>query len=266
MKYPTIVLDLDGTFLDSEKRISERNHNAVIKCHQQGMKIIFATARPPRSVNQFLPEDLRNIGSFIYYNGALITCLQTGINHHEPINSTLTAELLDYCLRGNPELDINLEVNDTWMSLKEYEYSSITKVKELPQVKSLDELKNQEATKVLFFGKIDVESLKERYSDQLNIVITDNGELVQISSDKASKEKAVTLLCENLGVPLEKVIVFGDDYNDIGLFRICGWSVAMGNAVSHLKEISKEITDTNDNDGVAKVLERILQVSQGHIT
>ncbi|WP_127590632.1 HAD family hydrolase [Paenibacillus lautus] len=40
MKYSTIVLDLDGTFLDSEKRISERNHNAVMKCHQQGMKII----------------------------------------------------------------------------------------------------------------------------------------------------------------------------------------------------------------------------------
>ncbi|SEL94232.1 Cof subfamily of IIB subfamily of haloacid dehalogenase superfamily/HAD-superfamily hydrolase, subfamily IIB [Paenibacillus sp. cl141a] len=258
MKYSTIVLDLDGTFLDSEKRVSERNFRAVVKCHQLGMKIIFATARPPRSVNQFIPEDLRSIGSFIYYNGALITCPLTGINHHEPINSMLTAELLDYCLSCNPGLDINLEVKDKWMSLKEYEYSSITKVKELPEIKSLNELKNQEATKVLFFGKIDIESLKERYSNKLNIVITDNGELVQITSDKASKEKAVTLLCGSLGVPLEKVIVFGDDYNDTGLFRICGWSVAMGNAVGHLKEMSKEITDTNDNDGVAKVLERIL--------
>jgi Cof subfamily protein (haloacid dehalogenase superfamily) len=266
MKYSIIVLDLDGTFLNSEKQISERNHNAVLKCYQQGMKIIFATARPPRSVNHFLPEDLRSIGSFIYYNGAYITCPLTGINHHEPINSTLTAELLDYCLNSNPKLDINLEVKDKWMSLKEYEYSSITKVIEYPEVKSLDELKNQEATKVLFFGKIDIESLQERFSSKLNIVMTDNGELVQISSEKASKEKAVTLLCENLGVPLEEVIVFGDDYNDTGLFRICGWSVAMGNAVGHLKEISKEITDTNDNDGVAEVLERILQATQGHIT
>lgn len=257
MKYSIIVLDLDGTFLNSEKQISERNYNAVLKCYQKGMKIIFATARPPRSVNHFLPEDLRCIGSFIYYNGAYIACPLTGINHHELISSNLTAELLDYCLNSNPELDINLEVKDEWMSLKEYEYSSITKVKEFPVVKSLDELKNQEATKVLFSGKIDVESLKERFSSKMNIVITDNGELVQITSEKASKEKAVTLLCEGLGVPLEKVIVFGDDYNDIGLFRICGWPVAMGNAISQLKEISKEITDTNDNDGVAKVLERI---------
>lgn len=257
MKYSIIVLDLDGTFLNSGKQISERNYNAVLKCYQQGMKIIFATARPPRSVNQFLPEDLRNIGSFIYYNGAYIACPLTGINHHEPINSKLTAELLDYCLNCNPELDINLEVKDEWMSLKEYEYSSITKVKEVPVVKSLDELKNQEATKVLFSGKIDVESLREKFSGKMNIVITDNGGLVQISSEMASKEKAVALLCKSLGVPLEKVIVFGDDYNDIGLFRVCGWPVAMGNAISHLKVMSKEITDTNDNDGVAKVLEKI---------
>lgn len=230
------------------------------------MTIIFATARPPRSVNHFLPDELRSIGSFIYYNGAYIDCPLTGINHHEPINSKLTAELLDDCLDCNPELDINMEVKDEWMSLKEYEYSSITKVKEVPIVKSLDELKNQEATKVLFTGKINVESLKKKFSSKLNIVITDNGQLVQITSEKASKETAVTLLCESLSVPLEKVIVFGDDYNDIGLFRICGWPVAMGNAISYLKEISKEITDTNDNDGVAKVLERLVQATQGHFT
>lgn len=258
MKYSVIVLDLDGTFLNSEKEISERNYSAVLKCYQQGMKIIFATARPPRSVNHFLPEDLKRIGSFIYYNGAYIACPLTGINHHEPINSELTAEILDYCLNSNPELDINLEVKDEWMSLMEHDYSTITKVKEIPTVKSLDELKNQEATKVLFSGKIDVESLRERFSGKVNIVMTDNGELVQITSEKASKENAVTLLCESLAIPLEKAIVFGDDFNDIGLFRICGWPVAMGNAISQLKEISKEITDTNDNDGVAKVLERLL--------
>lgn len=262
MKYSIIVLDLDGTFLNSEKEISERNYNAVMKCYQQGMKIIFATARPPRSVNHFLPEDLKRIGSFIYYNGAYIACPLTGITHHETINSKLTAEILDYCLNSNPELDINLEVKDEWMSLREYDYSTITKVKEIPTVKSLDELKNQEATKVLFSGKIDVESFRERFSGKVNIVMTDNGELVQITSDKASKENAVTLLCESLGIPPEKAIVFGDDFNDIGLFRICGWPVAMGNAISQLKEISKEITDTNDNDGVAKVLERILYATR----
>ncbi|PWV94450.1 Cof subfamily protein (haloacid dehalogenase superfamily)/HAD superfamily hydrolase (TIGR01484 family) [Paenibacillus cellulosilyticus] len=256
MKVSIVVLDLDGTFLNSEKQISERNYNAVMKCHQQGMKIIFATARPPRSVKYFLPEDLRGIGSFIYYNGAYIECPLTGINHHELIHSKLTAELLDYCITNNPELDINLEVKDEWMSLKEYDYSSVTKVREFPVIKSLDELKKQEATKVLCSGKIDVDSLKERFSNKLNIVVTDNGELVQISSDKASKETAVTLLCERLGVPLEEVMVFGDDYNDVGLFKICGWPVAMGNAVGDLKEIAKEITDTNDDDGVAKVLER----------
>jgi hydroxymethylpyrimidine pyrophosphatase-like HAD family hydrolase len=51
---------------------------------------------------------------------------------------------------------------------------------------------------------------------------------------------------------------FGDDYNDLELFRAAGHSVAMGNAVDDLKEIASEVTLTNDEDGVAVVLERIL--------
>ncbi|WP_301625867.1 HAD family hydrolase [Paenibacillus apis] len=52
-------------------------------------------------------------------------------------------------------------------------------------------------------------------------------------------------------------MVFGDDFNDIGLFNICGWPVAMGNSIDELKLRSREITETNDNDGVAMILERL---------
>ncbi|GIO41577.1 hypothetical protein J41TS4_13350 [Paenibacillus apis] len=60
-----------------------------------------------------------------------------------------------------------------------------------------------------------------------------------------------------MNVCLENVMVFGDDFNDIGLFNICGWPVAMGNSIDELKLRSREITETNDNDGVAMILERL---------
>lgn len=59
-------------------------------------------------------------------------------------------------------------------------------------------------------------------------------------------------------------MVFGDDVNDIGMFRLCGHAVAMGNAIDELKAIADEIADTNDCDGVAKVLERMLAEKEGN--
>lgn len=57
-----IVLDLDGTLLNCEKKVSERNRKAIIECYRKGIRIIFATARTPRSVKQFLPVELQSIG------------------------------------------------------------------------------------------------------------------------------------------------------------------------------------------------------------
>lgn len=109
----------------------------------------------------------------------------------------------------------------------------------------------------MFTGKMDMISFQERFKMKLNILITDNGNLVQVSSLKASKENAVAALCKEMNVPLENVMVFGDDFNDIGLFNLCGWPVAMGNAIDELKMRSKEITETNNNDGVAIILEKL---------
>ncbi|MNZ55479.1 putative phosphatase YwpJ [compost metagenome] len=258
-EYSAIILDLDGTLLNSDKQISDRNFRAILDCHHYGMKIIFATARPPRAVRSFLQEELIKLGSFIYYNGAYVLCEHTGIHYHEPIHAALTAEVIDFCLRENPDLDLSIEVQDEWMCIKESDYSALMKVSRNPMVKPLEELKKLEATKILFSGKINELSLRQKFDNELNIVVTDNGELVQISSAKASKEQAALLICEGMKIPLEQTIVFGDDHNDIGLFKMCGWPVAMGNAIKELKGLSKEVTDTNDNDGVAIVLEKMMR-------
>ncbi|GGH49385.1 HAD hydrolase family protein [Paenibacillus silvae] len=69
-------------------------------------------------------------------------------------------------------------------------------------------------------------------------MITDDGQLTQISSLLASKEHAVSVICDAMGVLLQHVMVFGDDANDIGLFDRCGWPVAMGNAIDTVPVIS----------------------------
>ncbi|MFC9708186.1 HAD family hydrolase [Paenibacillus sp. NPDC056933] len=258
IKYPIIVLDLDGTLLNADKQISKRNYEAMMTCSKQGIRFIYATARPPRSVRLLLPEELLHSGSFIYYNGGYIHCNYTGIQQCEHIDPAITAELINFGMEINNELGLSLEVEDQWFSLKEYDYTTLMRVKENPTIKSLEELKGIAATKILFTGFKDIDFLREKFASRLNVLVTDGGNLVQISSIKASKENALRILCKAMKIKLEDVMVFGDDFNDIGLFEICGWSVAMGNAIEELKILSKEITDTNDSDGVARVLERML--------
>lgn len=70
------------------------------------------------------------------------------------------------------------------------------------------------------------------------------------------KEDAVQLVLNDIGINSENVMVFGDDFNDLELFHICGFPIAMGNGITELKNCAKYITESNDNDGVAVALEK----------
>ncbi|MFC5652333.1 Cof-type HAD-IIB family hydrolase [Paenibacillus solisilvae] len=258
MAYSAVVLDLDGTLLTSEKQVSDRSKRVILRLHQQGMQIIFATARPPRAVKQFLPQELLEAGLFVYYNGALTICKQYGIESHESMAASDCAELIDFCLLHNPDVELGVEVRDEWFSLKEIDYTVRMNVKGNPVVRTLDELRRCEATKVLLTGAVPYEELHRNFGSKFNILHTDRGELIQISSLKASKEAAVSNLCGLLDISMDDVIAFGDDINDYGLFQQCGWPVAMENAIDELKAIAREVTASNDKDGVALILERYL--------
>jgi hydroxymethylpyrimidine pyrophosphatase-like HAD family hydrolase len=131
-----------------------------------------------------------------------------------------------------------------------------------PTIISIEKLKTFDCTKILITDCHDSEHIINKFGDQVNILSTDDGKLIQIMSLKSSKENAVKYLIESLGYKMSDVMCFGDDFNDLGLFQSCGISIAMGNAIKELKEIATEITETNDNDGVALILERILGISQ----
>lgn len=115
MKYEAVVLDLDGTLLNTDKQISARNKKAVLDCHGQGMKIIFATARPPRTVTSFLPQELQDIGAFVYYNGAEVLCRRTDYLFSASIPAHLTMEIVEFCLLLEPHAEVTMEVSDQWL-------------------------------------------------------------------------------------------------------------------------------------------------------
>ncbi|SEO93494.1 HAD family hydrolase [Paenibacillus sp. OV219] len=260
MKISALVLDLDGTLLDSQKQVSERSKQAVLACHRRGLSIIYATTRPPRAVRELLPEELYAVGSFIYYNGAFIRSPLDGEEYHFPIEKELFGAFLDHCLDIAPNVEFSIEVKDEWFSLGDVEYAVVARRKSHPIRKAIHELKEHHPTKILLtsIDETAVTALASSFSSRLNIVITDGGKLIQIMSLSASKEAGVQLLCAKLGLNMSDLLVFGDDYNDLGLLQAAGYSVAMGNAPLDVQEAANEVTLTNDEDGVSIVLDRIL--------
>lgn len=253
-----VVLDLDGTLLNNEKKVSERNIKTIEQLNNARIPVIIATARPPRAVKYLLPEEIHSSSIMVYYNGAMIVSRKLGINRHYPIDSVLFSDIIDYLIETERHHWLSIEVEDNWYSYKELDYSSTMKLTNNPQKIELNELKQIYPTKILVSNLSSLESLTNKFGNKTNMIHTDGNQLTQIMRLNISKEYAVQVVADKLGISLNNIVVFGDDFNDLGLFKLCGYPVAMGNAITELKELAKEVTDTNDNDGVAKTLEILL--------
>ncbi len=257
-----IVLDLDGTLLGSDKSVSPRNYRAVKRCFEAGIPIIVATARPPRAAVQFV-KDIDFVDHMVFYNGALVTCKSKMTRQHISIPAEISRQINEFLTQHEPHPAITYEVNDSWYMCTSLSGSVLAQFGARPndphpQIVDSDWIRSISPTKILVTGYSNWRELGEKFGDQVNVIATDEGVLVQIMHRSASKESAVQAVLEEIGVDSEHVMVFGDDFNDLGLFRMCGFPVAMGNGIAELKHCAKHITASNDEDGVAAALEKFV--------
>jgi len=91
----------------------------------------------------------------------------------------------------------------------------------------------------------------------LNIYTSQPTNLEVMNTD-ASKSNALKLLIDRLHIDKEDTIAIGDNYNDKEMIQLAGTGVAMGNAPQEIKDVADEVTDTNNNDGVGKILEKLI--------
>ena len=253
------VFDLDGTLLNSKKEISESNKKAVQKLYLAGHKIVIATARPPRSID----SKIKKIGvptDNIYYNGALVRCFD-GVTFSHFIEKNIFKEVFYYIKENDKSAVVSIEDNDTWFSCFNFDFKNFYSVKDGPEIITEAELLQKNPNKILINSYSDLNYLNEKFNNICNVIETDSRTLIQIMDKNTSKEKSIDEISKKYKISSNDIYCFGDDYNDIEMFKFCKNAVAMGNAISELKIIAKFVTDTNDNDGVAKFL-----VEKGIIT
>lgn len=254
-----VVLDLDGTLLNSHQEISIRNLQALDSCRAQGIPVVIATGRPPRAVRQWLALPSFQ-GLVIYLDGALTIDESCGrVYDHRTIPAAIAKDIVTAVLLMEPQAIISFEVQDAWYGLDlDSGRGEIGVARDSAKARSLmlglTQLSTLAPTKILVSGFPNWERLMKPFSSSVKMAVTASGNLIQILEKSVAKEQALPIVLESLRVARGEVMAMGDGLNDLGLMQYCGYPVAMGNAVEALKQRARYITGSNDEDGVAWAL------------
>ena len=255
-----VALDLDGTLLTSDKRLSVKAIDAVGEVRKRGIKVVLATARPPRTVREIYQHLQLNTHQ-INYNGALIQHPEHDTPlRHEPISPDLAYAICTVARKTDKRCIIALEILDKWYTDK-HDPTLVTETSKKfkpDYVGPLLEPLKQPITKLLVMAPPDRMAiirrvLVERYKRAATLVVAED-HLTQISSYQADKGRALAYLCKKYDIQPEHVLAIGDGPNDIGMLKFAGLGVAMGNAFDVVKDAADAVAPSNDADGVAHTL------------
>lgn len=262
-----IATDVDGTLLDPVDRITPRTREAVLAAISAGATFVLATGRPPRWITPVV-EQLGFAPLAVCANGAVVYDAATDrvISARTLAVDALT-ELAEIAARVVPGAGLAVErigvsAHDTatpqFVSAPGYEHAWLNP--DNTEV-SYEDLLSTPAIKLLVrrpgipSSELAAELIKH-VCLLGDVTYSTNDGLVEISPVGISKAMGIDEIARPLEIPAEDVVAFGDMPNDIPMLRWAGHGVAMGNAHSEALAAADEVTTGNDDDGVARVLER----------
>lgn len=244
-----IITDLDRTLLRTDKSVSEYTYAVLKKCHDRGMLLMAATARPERAVLTY--RDQIGFAAMTTLNGARII-LPHGIieNGIEPsVAETILKRVITM-----PDLVLSMETGEGIYANVPIPEWNATVFHEFPALPTKSTI-----YKLLLSSKADnlcAEAEKALTADTYMTVA--EGSLVQIMDRTATKWNGIRTMLEAFDVDPNEVVYFGDDNDDIEAIKKCGMGVAVSNAIDEVLAAADFITDSNDMDGVARYLEEYL--------
>lgn len=260
-----IATDLDGTLLRTDSTVSDRTRDAVLAAEDSGLLVVVATGRPPRWIAPIV-EVLGDRGLVVCANGASVFDPSTDrLVETTELEPAVVAELIDDLDAVLPEVIYGVE--------QRFEYSIDEAVHRLqvdPQelwpgirVGPIRAFLDRPVTKLIARTPPPPRAglaaeVQRVLGDRALVTHSTDESFLEISHPRAHKAATVERLLEQSGIAPGEVVAFGDMPNDIELLRWSGLGVAMANAAPSVQEAADEVTASNDEDGVALVIERVL--------
>lgn len=265
-----VAMDLDGTLLSGDKGVTEYTARVLRACEEKGVKMVIASGRGfdsarvfariaglnspivsangaradetpfgPTILEDCIPEDVsRDVCRIMLESGIYFVCYCRGVNY-----SANGTEIKRGIMPKQVVDDGKFTVRNTL---------------------DLDELLNEGVKRpykyVAFTWDLEaLAKLRERLEREIDAAISSSwADNVEVLAKGCGKGKAISFLAERYGIKKEEIMAFGDQENDRDMLLSAGWPVAMENAVDGLKKIARVIAPKNTEDGVAKVLEKMV--------
>lgn len=278
MDLKAIVLDIDGTLLNDQKEISPRTRDSLLRAQEAGIKVVLASGRPISAMQRF-SEELKmqqHNGLLLSYNGACVTDCATNEtlfsqSMSDEVGKEILTHLANFEVKPMVAHQDYMYVNNVYdcmitappHGLKNIiEYESRGGNFKLCEVDNLAEFVDFPLHKILVAGE--PEYLEQNWKE---IMLPFEGRVsgyfsapfyFEFTDKGIDKAYALDKSLQPLGISSENVTSFGDGENDTSIIAYAGVGVAMGNAIDALKANANEITLSNNEDGIAHMLEKYL--------
>lgn len=252
-----LLFDLDETLLRSDKTISARTLQAIHKCRERGILIGISTSRAEHNCMTFLPELTPDLliasgGAVVKYQDAYIYTAEFSV---EETRSMIT------CAREicGADCEITIDTLDAhYWNYKEDPKKADSTWGETIYTDFMDY--SEKALKLCV--EISDEELAQKLAARLSdcdCLRFSGSAWYKFTRKEATKENAIRKACKACNIALNDVTAFGDDGPDIGMLKLCGTGVAMGNAIDAVKEAADVVIGSNDADGIAEYLEALAE-------
>lgn len=255
MNKKLILLDLDFTLLRSDQTISEHTTKVLKKCQTAGHFVGFSTSRGTTRIQKYIKQIqpdvvICNAGASVFYNNQLI--------HEENFSLEETHSLLSevYNVLGD-DAEITVDTLNSFFWNKDDKNKST----QYGSDAIFNDCRNFPFPAMKFCVKMTDEKKAEKIASKIQncgFIAFSDIPWYKFAPKSATKENAILFISDYLKISTKDMIAFGDDFSDIGMLKLCGTGIAMGNAIPQVKEIADEQTVSCDEDGVAVWIEKRL--------
>lgn len=260
-----LVLDIDGTIFRKDYTASDRVKNTLKALVQDGIKVVLCTGRM-YAATKFIAQELGLNTPVICYQGGIIKDFSNDDKTLLEINMDIDLARDVISVLKERNIFFNLYINDNLIVekddrlIREYVDARNITYKVVGNCENID-LTGLNKVLAIDDDPVLIENLQkemaEKYKDKL-YVVRSTTRFCEFSNPEATKGNAVRFLADMWGIKKDEIMACGDQDNDIEMLLAAGTKIAMGNATQELKNIADFITDTVDNDGVVKAVEKFI--------
>ncbi|WP_027408955.1 Cof-type HAD-IIB family hydrolase [Anoxybacteroides tepidamans] len=263
-----IALDLDGTLLKDDKTISPFTKDVILRAKEAGHIVVIATGRPYRASKMYY-EELHLTTPIVNFNGAFVHHPKddTWGMYHSPLQLETIKEIIEVSETYNIKNILAEVMDDVYFHDHDEKLLSIVQLGQ-PKIEigDLRQILKTDPTSVLIHTDEEHADDIQYYLSSVHANVLHHRRwaapwhIIEIVRAGVHKAFGLQRIAEYFQIPNDRVIAFGDEDNDLEMIQWAGYGIAMGNAIEPLKQVAKDVTKTNEEDGIGIYLKGLLKL------